>query len=137
MKMSQRLVTGVAALGLVGGLATFAAAPAQAAAASCTTQGGTTSTENINAHGLPDVSGGTIFTKASGSCVDFNLTKGTNGTKYIGWLEGSDDNWSECTAKEVTFNGSSIVLCSSVLAGTREAVTTAGNTSGLSITIED
>jgi len=142
MKLSRRLVTGVAAFGLIGGMTTFAAGPAEAAtprsADACVFVHGTTSDSGTNTHGLPTITGGTAFTKpSSSSCHDFNLWSGTVGVAYEGWLKGSDGDWSECTEGNVEYTGSSIVLCSDVAAGTVEAVTTITNNVGLSIEIED
>ena len=143
MGLSRRVVTGVAALGLIGGTAAFAAAPAEAAtvtphaAAACVFVNGTTGQQGTNAHGLPEVSGGTNFTKPSAtSCHDFNLWSGTVGATYEGWLKGSDGDWGACTAGYVKYTGGSIVLCSNVAAGTIEAVTSSAGV-GHSIEIED
>ena len=142
MSLAQRLVTGVAAFGLVGGITACAAGPAEAAtprsADACVFVDGTTSDSGTNTHGLPTVTGGTAFTKpSSSSCHDFNLWSGTVDVSYEGWLKGSDGDWTECTEGNVEYTGSPIVLCSDVASGTVEAVTDIVNRSGLSVEIED
>ncbi|MEU6352459.1 hypothetical protein ABZ896_24565 [Streptomyces sp. NPDC047072] len=141
--MPQRLVTGVAALVLVGGVTVVAAAPAEAAvrsaATGCQFRTGTTSEVSTNTHGLPDITGGSTFTKPSTStttCHDFNLWSGKIGATYEGWLRYSNGSWGACTAGYVKYSGGSIVLCSDVLAGTVEAVTSSAGV-GQSIEIED
>ena len=143
MKLSRRLVTGVAAIGLIGGATAFAAAPAEAAAttpnaaAACVFVNGTTSQTGTNVHGLPEISGGSDFTKPSATtCHDFNLWSGQVGVSYEGWLRYSNGEWGGCTAGYVKYTGGSIVLCSNVAAGTVEAVTSS-NGVGHTIEIED
>lgn len=143
MKLSQRIITGAAAVGLFGGLTSFAAAPAGAAvtpnATGCVFKNGTTGQAGTNAHGLPEVSGGSTFTKPSSSdttCHDFNLWSGQVGASYEGWLYYGNGNWGACTAGYVKYNGGSIVLCSNVAATTLEAVTSTVG-SGHSIEIMD
>ncbi|MCQ4083526.1 hypothetical protein NGB36_23745 [Streptomyces sp. RB6PN25] len=140
--MPQRLVTGVAAFGLIGGVTAVVAAPAEAAAATpataaCVFVNGTTGAEGTNAHGLPEISGGSTFTKpGTSTCHDFNLWSGKVGVSYEGWLYYGNGNWGACSAGYVRYSGGSIVLCTNVEAGTIEAVTST-NGSGQSIEIMD
>ncbi|WP_152627657.1 hypothetical protein [Streptacidiphilus melanogenes] len=141
MRMPRRLVTGAAALGLIGGVTAVAAAPADAAAkpaaAACVFVNGTTSQQGTNVHGLPEIFGGTTFTKpTTTTCHDFNLWSGRVGVSYEGWLYYGNGNWGACTAGYVRYSGGSIVLCSDVLPGTLEAVTSTSG-SGQGIEIED
>ncbi|MFC1402169.1 MULTISPECIES: hypothetical protein [Streptacidiphilus] len=142
MRKPQRLVTGVAALALIGGATAVAAVPAQAAtsaAVGCQFPTGTTGTTGTNAHGLPEFSGGSTFTKPSTSsttCHDLNVWKGKSGVSYEGWLYYGNGNWGACTAGYVKYTGSPIVLCTDVLAGTVMGVTSSSG-AGQSITIED
>ena len=143
MRMPQRLVTGVAALGLIGSVTAVAAVPAQAAtpaaAAACAFVNGTTGANGTNKHGLPEFYGGSTFTKPSTSqttCHDFNLWSGKVGATYEGWLYYGNGNWGACTAGYVKYTGGSIVLCSNVAAGTVEGVTSSLG-SGAGIEIED
>jgi hypothetical protein len=139
--MPQRLVTGVATIGLVGAVTAVAAGPAEAAtkpaAAACVFVNGTTGEQGTNAHGLPEVFGGSTFTKPSTStCHDFNLWSGQVGVSYEGWLYYGNGNWGACQAGYVRYSGGSIALCTNVLPGTREAVTSS-NGSGQGIEIMD
>jgi hypothetical protein len=115
MRMPQRLVT----------------------TAACVFVNGTTGQEGTNAQGLPEIYGGSDFTKPSTStCHDVNLWSGKVGVSYEGWLYYGNGNWGACSAGYVKCSGGSIVLCSDVLAGTIEAVTSTSG-SGQSIEIED
>ena len=98
---------------------------------------GTTGQQGTNAHGAPEVSGGSTFTKPSTStCHDFNLWAGKVGASYEGWLYYGNGNRGACQAGYVKDTGGSIVLCTNVSAGTIEAVTSTSG-SGQSIEIED
>jgi len=143
MSVTKRLLTGLAVFGLIGGV-TAVVAPAESASAAtgCVFPTGTTGAEGTNAHGLPEVGGGSTFTKpptSSTTCHDFNLWKAAvKGVAYEGWLYYGNGNWGACNAGYVTYNGSPIVLCTDVLPGTLEAVTsTTVPSSGVSIQIED
>jgi hypothetical protein len=141
MRMPQRLVTGVATFGLLAAVSAVAAAPAEAAAkpaaAACVFVNGTTGQEGTNRHGLPEISGGSNFTKpGTSTCHDFNLWSGRVGTSYEGWLYYGNGNWGACNAGYVKYTGGSIVLCTNVAAGTIEAVTSTGG-SGQGIEIMD
>lgn len=144
MRLSRRVVLGVAAFGLVGGSTAFAVGPAEAAttphaADGCVFESGVTGSQGTNTHGLPSFGGGTDFTKPSAgdtTCHDFNLWSGTIGATYEGWLLYSNGNWGACTAGYVEYTGGSIVLCSDVEAGTTEGVTSSVG-GGSSIEIED
>jgi hypothetical protein len=140
--MGQRIVTGVSALALIGGVSVVATAPAEAATtaiASCQFPSGTTGASGTNAHGLPEFYGGTTFVKPSTSattCHDLNLWRGQVGVSYEGWLYYGNGNWSACNAGYVRYSGSPIVLCTNVLPGTTMGVTSTSGP-GLSIQIED
>lgn len=142
MKLSQRLATGVAAFGLIGGVTAFAAAPAEAATttpntASCVFVSGTTNEVGVNTHGVPELFGGSRFTKpGTSTCHDFNLWSGQVGVSYEGWLLTSNGIWEGCAAGYVRYSGGSIPLCTNVLPGTIEAVTSS-NGSGHGIEIMD
>lgn len=141
MRMPQRLVTGVAAFALIGSVTAVAAAPAQAvtpAATGCIFKPGTTGTTGTNAHGLPEFIDGSTFTKPSTStttCHDFNLWSGKSGVSYEGWLYYGNGNWGACNAGYVKYSGSPVVLCTNVLPGTIEGVTSTSG-AGQSIQIE-
>lgn len=144
MKLSQRLMTGIAAFGLAGGAAAATAGPASAAtaspnaAAACQIKTETTNAVGTNVHGLPEVYGGTTFTKPSSStttCHDLNVWTGQNGVSYEGWLYYGNGNWGACQAGYVRYNGSPIVLCTNVLPNTLMAVT-ASNGAGHSFQVE-
>ncbi|WP_143094568.1 hypothetical protein [Streptacidiphilus jiangxiensis] len=140
--MPQRMVTGLSAIALIGGVSAVATAPAEAATATvrCQFPSGTTGTSGTNAHGLPEWYGGTPFTKPSTSlttCQDLNLWKGQAGVSYEGWLYYGNGNWGACQAGYVRYSGSgSIVLCTNVLPGTTMGVTSSAG-SGQNIQIED
>jgi hypothetical protein len=141
MKMSQRLVTGIAAIGLIGAASAVVAAPADAAVksspAACQKVTPLTNTQGTNRHGQPTIYGGTLFTKPSvTTCHDLNVIGGQVGVSYTGWLYHGNGSWGACQAGPVTFHGSLIVLCSDVLPGTLEGVT-ASNGSGHGITVID
>ena len=142
MRMPKRLVTGFAALGLVGGTAVVVAAPADAAvtpaAASCVFANRTTGTNGTNAHGLPEYSGDSYAKPATSqtTCHDLNITGGTIGASYEGWLYYGNGNWGACTAGYVKFTGAPIVLCTNVAATTIMGVTSSAGY-GNAIVVED
>jgi hypothetical protein len=119
------LVTG-AALVTIGGVITMAApVTANAAPLSCVFTSGTAGTEYRS-----QPIDGTIFTKQSDSCKDFNVgSVGTTGY-YTGWLfHSATDRWAACSAGAVliTKGGPYHVLCSGVLAGTPMIATSSGH----------
>lgn len=144
--MRRQVITTLAATLLTAGVVLSAPTGAQAApvkaatpaaTAACVFVTGTTGAQGTNAHGLPEISGGSTFTKPSTStCHDFNLWSGKSGVSYEGWLYYGNGNWGACQAGYVKYNGSPVVLCSDVAATTLEAVTSS-NGSGQSIEIED
>lgn len=146
MTMSQRLMTGLAAFSLVGGMTALAAAPAGAAEraavtrparAACVFPKETTNAQGTNRHGFPTIYGGSYFAKPrTSTCHDLNLWRGQIGVRYEGWLYHGNGNWTACHAGYLRYSGRPLVLCSGVLPGTLEGVT-ASNGFGHGIQIMD
>jgi hypothetical protein len=120
------LVTG-AALVTVGGVITMAAPVTANAAplANC----GVSSSGTAGADQRSQPVDGTIFTKQSDSCHDFNVRANSTSADYVGWIfHSSTGRWSSCAKGDVFIaKGTFEALCTDVGAGTPMIATAAGH----------